>query len=101
MTEHSHALSSLVFAQWDFGMAKPKGIKTQQVEIKTNLKLLLATGVQTSADRKLWAIMVNLIVLATLAGFLTLIFYVTSSFVPQLQTEYCTSTDPAENEDSM
>ena len=44
MTEHSHALSSLVFAKWDFGMAKPKGIKTQQTEIKTNLKLLMATG---------------------------------------------------------
>ena len=93
-TIHNVPFSCLVFANWDFGMTKPKGIETQQSEMKTTMKLLLATGSKTVTTRETWAVrfVVNVVVFATLAGFLTLVYFMTSQFVPEWQREFCNKT---------
>ena len=49
-------------------------------DIKTNLKLALATGSETPTTNKTWAVrfIVNLFIFASLGGFLYLIFWVTT-----------------------
>ena len=98
-TEHNVPYSNLVFAKWDFGMTKPKGIEIQQSEMKTTMKLLVATGSKMVTTRKTWAVRfaVNVVVLATLAGFLALIYFMTSQFVPDWQREYCNKSAAADD----
>ncbi len=92
-------LSSMVFTRWDFGITEPKGIKIQQSDILTNLKIVLASGTRIPITKKIWAIrvFVNVLVLGTLAGFLAAIYFVTAN-VPELQQDYDCNEASAENE---